>query len=177
MARAPSVANRVQWNSGFEAARTNYRLMSWLCLGKHSPGQKHFNQYSVTEKYVRCGLMFEPLTEGGVHKKASPHMLAEVIRRLQKSRTEPTKTTLEEALNIVKLEVKLGRAFPTQELDVGFSPKTHLKTKHAETVPVTPKTATHHNIGDAEFGSPERPGQDESWHSVEHTQERPRCTC
>ena len=44
-------------------------------------------------------------------------MLAEVIRRHQEIRTEPTMTILEEALKIVKSEVKLGRTVPTRELD------------------------------------------------------------
>ena len=53
--------------------------------------------------------------------------------------------------------------FPTEELHAEFSPapglgwKLHQTTKHAKTVPVTLETATHHNVGDAEFGSPETP--------------------
>ena len=77
-------------------------------------------------------------------------MLAEVIRRLEEYRTEPT-----EALKIVRSEVKLGRKFPTQKLDSECSPPrglgwtTHPKKKQAETILATPKTAIHHNIGDA----------------------------
>ena len=61
-----------------------------------------------------------------------PHMLAEVIRRPQESRTEATKMVFEEALNIVKSEGKLGRTSPTQDVQEGKSIR---KTKHAETVP------------------------------------------
>ena len=57
LAREVSVASRVQWNNGFETARTDCSLRSWLCLGQHSLGQKHVNQRSVTEKCVQCGLM------------------------------------------------------------------------------------------------------------------------
>ena len=122
----------------------------------------------VTEKCVRCGLMLDIWPKEGCTGKhcetvPCPLMLAEVSRRLQVSRTEPRKRVFEEALKIVKSEVKLGRTFPTQELDAEFSPapgpgrKNHPKTRQAETIPATPKTAMHHNIGDAEFGSPETP--------------------
>ena len=58
-------------NNGFEAARIDYRLRCWPFLGKHSPGKKHFNQFCVTEKCVRCGLMLNYWSKGGVHGKAS----------------------------------------------------------------------------------------------------------
>ena len=90
-------------------------------------------------------------------------MLAEVIRRHQESRKESTNMVFEEALKIVKSEVKLGRTFPAEELDAEFSPalglgwKSHPKTKQVEAILATLETAIHHNIGDAEFGSPETP--------------------
>ena len=89
-------------------------------------------------------------------------MLAEVIRRLQESKMEPTKVVFEEVLKIVKAEVKLGRS-PTQELDAEFTPapapgwKTFPTKKHAGAASTTPKKATHHHIGDDEFDSPETP--------------------
>ena len=104
IAREQLVANLVQWNNGLEAARTDHRLVSRPCLGKHSPRQKHFNQYSVTEKCVRCGLVLNSWpTEGFTrkHRETDPcsHMLTEVNRRLQESRSEEqTKTIFEEAL-------------------------------------------------------------------------------
>ena len=127
MAREPLIANRVQWNNGFEAARHDHRLRSWPCPGKNSPGQNHFNQYSVTETCVRCGLMLNYWPKEGCtgkHRETvpCPHMPAEVTRRLDGSRTEPTKIEFEEALKIVKSEVKLGRTFPSQELDAELSP-------------------------------------------------------
>ena len=158
MAREVSSASRVQWDNGFEAARTHHRFKVIAVSGKSL----------VTEKCVRYGLMLDIWPKEGCTGKhcktvPCPLMLAEVSRRLQESRTEPRKRVFEEALKIVKSEVKLGRTFPTQELDAEFSLapglgwKNHPKTKQAETIPATPNTAMHHNIGDAEFGSPETP--------------------
>ena len=81
----------------------------------------------------------------------------------------------ERALNIVKSEVKLKRTFPIRGLDAEFSPapgpgwEISAKTKHVETVLVAPKTAIHHNVGDAEFCSLERhhSEREESPYSVE----------
>ena len=114
MARELLVANRVQWNNGFEATRPDCRLKPWPCLGNALR--------TASLQSVQRGRDAELPTEGGVHRKhriAVPcaHMLAEVIRRLQDSRTELAKTIFKEALNIVKSEVKIGRTFPTQELD------------------------------------------------------------
>ena len=72
------------------------RLMSWPCLGKHSPSLKHFNECSVTVELVRCGLMRNCWPREGFTGKRRetvpcPHMLTEVFRRLQESKVEPTK--------------------------------------------------------------------------------------
>ena len=176
MAREVSTWSRVHWNIGFEAARANYRLEPWPCLGKHSPSPKHFNQYSVTVKCVRFGLMLIDWPKGGCTGKRRgtvqcSYMLAEVIRRLQEPNVELTKMVFEEALKIVKSEVILGRSFPTQELDAEFTPapgpgwKTYPKTKHTVATPGTPKileftiksettssTVRKHGNGRDEFG-------------------------
>ena len=94
----------------------------------------------------------EQVAEGGCtgkHRETvpCPHMLPEVIHRLQESRTEPTKTVFEEALQIVKSEVKPGRTFPTREPDAEFSPapgpawNTQPKTSHGKKVQGTQRTA------------------------------------
>ena len=84
--------------------------------GKHSPGQKHFNQYNVTEKCVRCGLLLSYWPKDGCTGKhpetvPCPLMLAEVIRRLHESRTEPTKLVFEETSKMVKSEARLRTDF------------------------------------------------------------------
>ena len=84
--------------------------------------------------------------------------------RTQESRTEPTKILFEEALKIVKSEAELGRTFPTQELDFEFFLNTWSGMENPDEnetrgdgTCVTPKTAIHHNTGDAVFGSRETP--------------------
>ena len=103
----------------------------------------------------------------GTHRETvpCPHMLAEVIRRLQESKMEPTTIVFEEALKIVKAEVKLGLSFTTQELAVEFTPahgsgrKTCPMKKPAGAAPATPKSGIYHHIRD-EFDSPETPEMD-----------------
>ena len=140
------------WNKGFEEARTDYRLKSWPCLGKHSPTPKHLNQYCVTVKSVWSAA--ELLAEGGVHRKNTGRRLF-VRTCWQRSSADfksprwNRRTVFEEVLKIVKAEVKLGRS-PTQELDAEFTPapapgwKTFPTKKHAGAAPTTPKKATHH---------------------------------
>ena len=63
----------------------------------------------------------------------------------------------------MKAEVKLGRSFPTQELDAEFTPapgpgwKTYPSKKHAGAAPGTPMNAVHLHIVADEFDSPETP--------------------
>ena len=70
---------------------------------------------------------------------------------------EPTKLVFEEALKIVRCEVKLGRTFPTQGLDAECTAAPVLgwkhgrKANHTEPALVTPKTGIHHHVGDDEF--------------------------
>ena len=57
-ARGVVIVNRgVHRNNGFEAARTDHRLMSWPRTGQHLPSQRRYNEYCVTVKCNRCGLM------------------------------------------------------------------------------------------------------------------------
>ena len=75
---------------------------------------------SVTEKCGRCGLTLNHWPQEGrtgKHRETvpCPHMLAEVIRRLQESRTAPTKTIFEEAWNVQKL-FRTRRRVPTMKI-------------------------------------------------------------
>ena len=91
-------------------------------------------------------------------------MLADVVRRLQESRAEPTKMVFEQALKFVKSGVKLGtdvsgsragrRVFPSTWSGMENPPENETRldgTRDAE------DCKFHHNVGDAEFGSPETP--------------------
>ena len=113
---------------------------------------------------VRCGFMLNYWPKEGFtgkHRETDPclHMLAEVIRRLQESRTEPTKTVFKEAQNIVK----------------SWTPNflRHLvwdgeHTRHGETVPGTPKTAIFSTLVRSSSATRKHHGgRDDSWHSVE----------
>ena len=63
---------------------------------------------------LQCQI-FELLADGCTRRHretvSCPYKLAEVIRRLQESKVEPTKMVFEEALKIVRSESKLGRTF------------------------------------------------------------------
>ena len=165
MALGVTARGRLQWNNGFEAARTDYRLRSWPCLGKHSPGRNTSTHFCVTVKCVRCGPMLnywakEGFTGKGRETAPCPYMLAEVTRRLRESQRGIDEDGVMEALKMVKSEVKLRRTFPTQDLEAEFTPAPCLGWKmknHARTAPVTPKPGIHHHIGDDEFGNPETP--------------------
>ena len=71
---------------------------------------------------------------------------------------EPTKLVFEEALEIVRCEVKLGRTFPTQGLDAECTAAPVLGWKHGPKAKHTEASTCdtedwnfHHHVGDDEF--------------------------
>ena len=81
---------------------------------------------------------------------------------------EPTKLVFEEALEIVRCEVKLGRTFPTQESDAECT-AAPVPAKHTEAAPVTPKTGIFITTLETTFSEVRKHsnGRDQFRHSVE----------